>query len=481
MQKENQLDNFTHFREFNHSSSLRILTNSLLPKSPTKSKSKLAIFDFDQTLLKETAFASIRHDIWHFQHHSVPTVLQNLQKNNYTILIITNQLGISQGYLHFSKLINLIKEFLIKCQIFAYVFIATEDDEFRKPAIGAYLHFFDFIQNQESHENNLESISKIKSSKNASNQTQIIKTKETQNLEKISFDFDDKKTKNETLKNSEDSEQETNSSDSKVSDRTSYKVERVMLSESRRKTKCYNRISGQMINISKRKFRFRMNEKMRKRRKSKIAKTRNKLCKNTKIVTKMIKFERKNVSIENQSNCKISQSQKNENDAKERTNEIVLKSKLEHELSELQNKKNKEKPELDFCLKMKNDANFGLGKNIDICSFYCGDGAGRINGHKSDFSSTDFLFAVNIKVNFILPEQIFEGDKNVKMLEIPIFPFEEQICQNDKKFRDGLDLKAFENTSKSNILVLLMGPPGCGKTHFANTYFSNFKIVSYVV
>lgn len=53
------------------------------------------------------------------------------------------------------------------------------------------------------------------------------------------------------------------------------------------------------------------------------------------------------------------------------------------------------------------------GKEIDLAdSFYCGDAAGRPLGwapkKKKDFSSSDRLFAMNIGIKFVTPEEHFQ-------------------------------------------------------------------------
>jgi bifunctional polynucleotide phosphatase/kinase len=53
------------------------------------------------------------------------------------------------------------------------------------------------------------------------------------------------------------------------------------------------------------------------------------------------------------------------------------------------------------------------GLEIDETTFYCGDAAGRpaAEGKKKDFSDTDLKFALNNKLKFFTPEELFLGKK----------------------------------------------------------------------
>ena len=60
---------------------------------------------------------------------------------------------------------------------------------------------------------------------------------------------------------------------------------------------------------------------------------------------------------------------------------------------------------------MSEHCNGDVAVDIDS-SFYCGDAAGRKkpNG-KKDFSCSDRLFAINVGVKFLTPEERFLGKK----------------------------------------------------------------------
>lgn len=104
-----------------------------------------------------------------------------------------------------------------------------------------------------------------------------------------------------------------------------------------------------------------------------------------------------------------------------------------------------------------------VNKNIFI---YVGDAAGRAKGwtagRKKDFSCSDRCFALNLDVNFSTPEEYFLDYKKAKF-ELPSFDP-----------RSLLDSKAsippeVTNFKKQEVL-LLVGYPGCGKSHFAKKY-----------
>lgn len=324
-------------RQMTHSESLKIITN-ISPKSlSSQTALKLAIFDLDDTLITRKSLSSFctDSDDWVFKYPTVPLILKTLEANNFIILIVTNQLGISKGYFGFSEFQKLIEKFLEKCEISAYVFAATEDDEFRKPAIGCFDYFFDFT------------------------------------------------------------------------DRAKNRIDSSSLLEKRGQS----RQPFAVLNYTK-------------------------------------------TSINSKNN---------------------FKKPLE---------KSKNVPEFtvtDFYLKANKNIQFGLGYDLSTESFYCGDAAGRSTEEKDDFSNSDILFALNINVNFILPEQLFMNHHIAPLLEIPFSDLKEHICLDEVEFRSSNGLDEISKKGKANLLVMLVGPPGCGKTHFAQKYFSKFAIVSYVI
>ena len=94
-------------------------------------------------------------------------------------------------------------------------------------------------------------------------------------------------------------------------------------------------------------------------------------------------------------------------------------------------------------------------------SFYCGDAAGR----EGDFSATDWMFAYNLKLKFMTPENIFLKDKQKITYELPDF------LEKYKGTTETITLDQSEN-----VMVLMCGYPGSGKSTIAKSL--NFKIAS---
>ncbi|KAK7793051.1 hypothetical protein R5R35_004477 [Gryllus longicercus] len=100
-------------------------------------------------------------------------------------------------------------------------------------------------------------------------------------------------------------------------------------------------------------------------------------------------------------------------------------------------------------------------------SFYCGDAAGRpVNWapkRKKDFSSADRLLALNLNLKFHTPEEFFLKDK-VAPYNLPEFiPSKLQ----DMPLTDPEDACI---SSDSQEVIILVGSPGSGKSHFAKSY-----------
>ncbi|ELU14683.1 hypothetical protein CAPTEDRAFT_176929 [Capitella teleta] len=109
--------------------------------------------------------------------------------------------------------------------------------------------------------------------------------------------------------------------------------------------------------------------------------------------------------------------------------------------------------------------NMNSGIEIDLeNSFYVGDAAGRpkdwVKGKKKDFSCGDRLFALNIALPFFTPEEYFLKQKPAKY-DLPEF---------DPRKLGGVPL--FEPvtaiaTSDSQEVIVMVGSPASGKSHFA--------------
>ncbi|KAL2715400.1 uncharacterized protein V1478_015098 [Vespula squamosa] len=117
------------------------------------------------------------------------------------------------------------------------------------------------------------------------------------------------------------------------------------------------------------------------------------------------------------------------------------------------------------------------GSNIDKSnSFYVGDAAGRRKnwapGRKKDHSKVDRLMALNIGLRFQTPEEHFLGHKTVPYV-LPTF--DPKALLKDDNICHPTDAKI---TSKQQEIILLIGCPASGKSHFAKLYLSEYDYIS---
>jgi bifunctional polynucleotide phosphatase/kinase len=99
-------------------------------------------------------------------------------------------------------------------------------------------------------------------------------------------------------------------------------------------------------------------------------------------------------------------------------------------------------------------------KKIEKESFYCGDAVGR----KGDFTDTDYKFALNAKLNFYTPENIFLGEKN----ELP----ELNYCIDFTKQKKNVE---FDFEPKEKEMIIMVGFPGSGKSHISNLIKTKYE------
>ncbi len=97
---------------------------------------------------------------------------------------------------------------------------------------------------------------------------------------------------------------------------------------------------------------------------------------------------------------------------------------------------------------------------------YCGDAAGRLKtrSRKKDFSNSDLLFAINCKIPFFVPEQVFSS-------ESVLLPQTKQVSWPN--------FVAMPDAPKSPtpMVVILVGPQGIGKSAFAKKWAEDTGMV----
>lgn len=110
-------------------------------------------------------------------------------------------------------------------------------------------------------------------------------------------------------------------------------------------------------------------------------------------------------------------------------------------------------------------------------SFYCGDAAGRpenkILKKKKDHSCADRLFALNLGLNFFTPEEHFQKMNKSSSWTRPEF--------NPKSLSEStplLEPHGAELKLKEQELIILVGFPGSGKSHFAKTHLKGYEIIN---
>lgn len=120
-----------------------------------------------------------------------------------------------------------------------------------------------------------------------------------------------------------------------------------------------------------------------------------------------------------------------------------------------------------------------FGKKVDKI-FYCGDAAGRRErsyyrikfyptGKSSDFSDSDYKFALNIpKCTFLTPEKMYLKEP----LKAEIRGF------NPFVFLEEHPPEKYVIKHRKKELIIMVGYPSVGKTWIANKYFDGYKIFS---
>jgi bifunctional polynucleotide phosphatase/kinase len=115
-------------------------------------------------------------------------------------------------------------------------------------------------------------------------------------------------------------------------------------------------------------------------------------------------------------------------------------------------------PTLWYFIKQQIELN---NQKINPVSFFCGDAAGR----PTDFNDTDYKFALNSKIMFYVPEQIFKNESSCKhliqtsyvnVIDIPL----------ERKYK----FKPIESNNKLNEMIIMVGYPASGKSTFVQKY-----------
>ena len=131
----------------------------------------------------------------------------------------------------------------------------------------------------------------------------------------------------------------------------------------------------------------------------------------------------------------------------------------------------------DFCRKPNTGMlDFFLSANkvkLNKTSFYVGDAAGRTKTSlaKKDFSCSDRMFAANCKMKFMTPEQFFEEDDHRSFIMDNTAKTKFMSDNSEEAMENAI--MCWEDIQKYNI-VMLMGPPGCGKSSIAKKLISKY-------
>lgn len=108
--------------------------------SITDTFEKVACFDLDGTLIttKSGKTFPTSKDDWKFFNEYVKETLYNYYNNFYKIVIFTNQLGISKGKTKKDDFLDKINDIQKELNLEFDIFIATDNDKYRKPMTGMW-------------------------------------------------------------------------------------------------------------------------------------------------------------------------------------------------------------------------------------------------------------------------------------------------------------------------------------------------------
>ncbi|CAI2732239.1 unnamed protein product [Schistosoma spindalis] len=119
------------------------------------------------------------------------------------------------------------------------------------------------------------------------------------------------------------------------------------------------------------------------------------------------------------------------------------------------------------------------GIPIDLpASLYCGDAAGRpaSGKRKKDHSCADRLFAQNVGIRFLTPEQLWFDQLDTEKFEMPKFNPTELLTNHDVQ---NSELPIIDRPNKSE-LILMVGYPASGKSHFCSRVLAplGYEVIS---
>lgn len=113
----------------------------LVGSSPDlKHSSKIASFDLDDTLVTPKSGAKFPKDAddWVVLFDKVTPTIQKLAKDGFKIVIFTNQLGIEKGKTNPEHIKIKVANIAFSMDVEMQVFVASSEDEFRKPGLGMW-------------------------------------------------------------------------------------------------------------------------------------------------------------------------------------------------------------------------------------------------------------------------------------------------------------------------------------------------------
>eukprot|EP01127_Copromyxa_protea_P000063 TRINITY_DN1005_c0_g1_i2.p1 TRINITY_DN1005_c0_g1~~TRINITY_DN1005_c0_g1_i2.p1 ORF type:complete len:542 (+),score=105.58 TRINITY_DN1005_c0_g1_i2:2337-3962(+) len=113
---------------------------TLVKVGDVEGRTKVAAFDMDSTLITTRSGARfpLSEDDWQWLYPNIPGELSRLYNEEYSIIIFTNQHGVSKGNVPLSDITNKIQNMSNSIQVPIEAYIATSRDGFRKPNTGMW-------------------------------------------------------------------------------------------------------------------------------------------------------------------------------------------------------------------------------------------------------------------------------------------------------------------------------------------------------